>query len=175
MTDNNEKDTFEELLDLRMKAQLASQNDDDREIAKVLTFNVAEQVYAIEIQYVTEIIEIPHITAVPAVPDYITGIINVRSKVIPVMNIRLRFGKDEIAADDRTCVIIVNDGDVSVGLIADSVSDVLSVRESNRSETPDAMNVNSDKFIKYIVENADGVKLVLDIKKLLGSEDEKEI
>ncbi|MCH5324155.1 MAG: purine-binding chemotaxis protein CheW [Eubacterium sp.] len=161
-------DTFEELLDLRMKAQLAQQEDYDKEISKVLTFKVAEQTYAIEIEYVTEIIEIPHITVVPAVPEYIKGIINVRSKIVPVMNMRTRFNKPETAYTDRTCVIIVNALDMTVGLIADSVSDVLPVRESNMSATPDAMNVNADKFIKYIVETEDGVNLVLDVERLLG-------
>ncbi len=170
--ENNAKDTFEELLELRTKAQLARQNDYENALAKVLTFRTADQVYAIEIENITEIIEMPHITVVPAVPDYIKGIINVRSRIVPVMSIRLRFGKPETQYTDRTCIIIINAGGMTVGLIADSVSDVISVTEENKALTPDVMNVNSDKFIKYIVETDDGVKLVLDVERLIGVQEQ---
>ena len=121
----NYNDKLQELLNTQKAMEDAKKDPQNTEITKVLTFYIGEQVYGIEIPDVIEIIEVPPITAVPGVPSYIKGIINVRSKIVPVVNIRSRFGKEEIPFNDRTCIIIVSTGDdVSVGLIVDSVADL---------------------------------------------------
>ena len=109
--------------------------------------------------------------------DYIReGKINVRSKIVPVVNIRSRFGKEEIPFNDRTCIIIVSTGDdVSVGLIVDSVADVIPVTEQHISKTPELTGVNSNKFIKSILEMNDGIKLVLDVSKLIDEHASEEM
>ncbi len=169
MADNyNEK--LQALLNSQMAMELAKNNEIQQELTKVLTFSIGEQIYGIEIPYVIEIIEVPHITKVPAVPDYIKGIINVRSKIVPVVNIRSRFGKEEIPYDDRTCIIIVSTGDISVGLIVDKIADVISISENHISKTPDLNNINATKFIKFILEMNDGIKLVLDVSKLIDEQ-----
>ncbi|MDR0805079.1 MAG: chemotaxis protein CheW [Oscillospiraceae bacterium] len=144
----------------------------EKEITKTLTFAIGEQVYGIEIPYVIEIISVPKITRVPCsdVPYYIKGIINVRSKVVPVVNMRACFGKEEVEYDEKTCIIIVSLKDVSVGLIVDEVRDVLSVKQKHISKTPELNNVNNNKFIEYILEMDDGIKLILDIKKIIFDE-----
>lgn len=171
MPEQTEKDTFDELLDLRMKAQLEQRDRIDPIEAKVLTFRIDGQTYAVEIDRVDEIIELPAVTAVPAVPEYVMGVINVRSRVVPVMSVRKRFGKEEIPYTDRTCVLIITVAGMTVGLIADSVSDVVSIRRSCISATPDIQNVNADKFIKYIAEPESGRCLVLDAERLIGADD----
>ena len=91
------------------------------------------------------------------------------------MNIRSRFGKEEIPFNDRTCIIIVSTGDVSVGLIVDSVADVIPVTEQHISKTPELTGVNSNKFIKSILEMNDGIKLVLDVPKLIDEHASEEM
>jgi purine-binding chemotaxis protein CheW len=143
------------------------------EITKVLTFLIGEQIYGIEIPYIIEIIGVPAITHVPCyeIPSFIKGIINVRSKVVPVVDVRACFGKPEIEYNERTCTIIVAHEGVSVGLIVDEVLDVLSVTERHLARTPELNQVNNNKFIDYILEMGDGVKLVLDVQKLIFDHD----
>ncbi len=157
-----------------IKEAVAKQQSGDRKLAadnsvlgKVMTFNIGEQVYGIEIQYVTEIIEMARITKVPHVPPYIKGIINVRSKVVPIIDIRLRFGKEEIPYTSRTCTIILTFDDVAVGIIVDSVADVEDIHTGEISATPDNNNVNENAFIQYMIRSGETVKLILDVAKLL--------
>lgn len=172
----NYNDKLQELLNTQKAMEDAKKDPQNTEITKVLTFYIGEQVYGFEIPDVIEIIEVPPITAVPGVPSYIKGIINVRSKIVPVVNIRSRFGKEEIPFNDRTCIIIVSTGDdVSVGLIVDSVADVIPVTEQHISKTPELTGVNSNKFIKSILEMNDGIKLVLDVSKLIDEHASEEM
>lgn len=172
----NYNDKLQELLNTQKAMEDAKKDPQNTEITKVLTFYIGEQVYGIEIPDVIEIIEVPPITAVPGVPSYIKGIINVRSKIVLVVNIRSRFGKEEIPFNDRTCIIIVSTGDdVSVGLIVDSVADVIPVTEQHISKTPELTGVNSNKFIKSILEMNDGIKLVLDVSKLIDEHASEEM
>ena len=163
-----------------IKEAVAKQQSGDRKLAadnsilgKVMTFNIGDQVYGIEIQYIIEIINIPHITKVPHVPNYIKGIINVRSKVVPIVDIRTRFGKPEIPYTNHTCIITLNFNDTSVGSIVDSVADVEDIHTGDISATPENKNVNTNEFIQYMIRGeADNTKLILDVAKLL---DEQEV
>lgn len=134
---------------------------------EILQFEIDGAVYGIEIQYITEIIQIQQITVVPKVPKYIKGIINLRGKVIPVMSVRKRFGKEEIPYDDRTCVIVVEWDGLAVGLIVDRVREVAQVSPSEVSGTPDYKNVNINSYISYIIESNDEIKLLLDCETLV--------
>lgn len=141
-----------------------------RILGKVMTFYVGEQVYGVEINDVVEIIEVPQITKVPSLPSYIKGIINVRSKVVPVIDIRLRFGKEEIPYTSRTCTIILSRDDISVGVIVDSVADVEDIFANDITATPDNRSVNTNAFIQYMIRSGENVKLILDVEKLLNDE-----
>ncbi len=157
----------------KMDSKKTAAIEKESEINKVLTFAIGEQVFGIEIPYVIEILGVPKITRVPCaeVPYFIKGIINVRSKVVPVVNMRSCFGKEEVEYDERTCTIIVALKDISVGLIVDEVLDVLSVFQKHIAKTPELNNVNNNKFIDYILEMNDGIKLILDIKKIIFDHD----
>lgn len=134
---------------------------------EVLLFSVDNNVYGIEIQYITEIIGIQPITIVPKVPNYIKGVINIRGKVIPVMNVRKRFDKEEIPYDERTCIIVVEWDGTAVGLIVDRVREVLGVNPVEISAPPDYKKVNSNRYIRNIINSNGEIKLLLDIQKLI--------
>lgn len=133
----------------------------------ILTFYVEDQIYGIEIKYITDIIEILPITAIPKVPKYIKGVFNLRGKVIPVMSIRERFGKEQIPYDSRTCVVVLEINDVSAGIIIDKVCEVANVKSDDITPPPSFKSVNVNRFISNIVNADDHVKLILDCNKLI--------
>ncbi|GAA0133793.1 chemotaxis protein CheW [Paenibacillus sp. YSY-4.3] len=143
---------------------------EDTQTGKFLTFQLGEEFYGIEIKYVTEIIGIQRITVVPEMPDYLRGIINLRGKIIPVMDVRLRFKKSFRDYTDRTCVIVVDIRDISIGLIVDSVSEVLFIPEEEMIPPPE-FHKSTSKFIKAIGKVGQDVKLVLDCEKLLHEQE----
>ncbi len=145
--------------------------EEDTQKDKFLTFSMGKEDYGIEIRYVTEIIGIQAITEVPEMPDYVKGIINLRGKIIPVMDVRLRFKKEEIQYNDRTCVIVIDIKDLSVGLIVDTVSEVLSIEEQDIVPPPEMSKGFHNKYIKGIGKVGSDVKLILDCDKLLNDED----
>ena len=112
------------------------EEENDRE-NKYLLFNLGKEIYGIGIVQVTEIIELQDITSVPDVPEYVKGVINFRGGLIPILDLRLRFEMEERIHDDRTCIIIVNIDDKSVGLIVDTVSEVQDIGEESIEPPPD--------------------------------------
>lgn len=149
------------------------EQEEDTQKGKFLTFSMGNEMYGIEIRYVTEIIGIQTITEVPELPQYIRGIINLRGKIIPVMDVRLRFKKPFREYNDRTCVIVVDIKDASIGLIVDSVSEVLSIPDGDIVPPPEVNKGLGKRYIKGIGKVENDVKLLLDCEKLL-SEDELE-
>ena len=151
-------------------AQELLEQEEDTQKDKFLTFLLGNEHYGIEIKYVTEIIGIQSITEIPELPNYLKGIINLRGKIIPVMDVRLRFKKDPKEYNDRTCVIVVDIWKMSVGLIVDCVSEVLSISEQDIVPPPE-INKGSSKYIKGIGKVGNDVKLILDCNKLLSDEE----
>lgn len=147
--------------------------EEDTQKGRFLTFLLGQESYGIEIKYVTEIIGIQAITEIPELPEYVKGIINLRGKIIPVMDVRLRFNKEAREYNDRTCVIVVDIRELSVGLIVDSVSEVLSIPETGIVEPPRINKGFNNRYIKNIGKVDNEVKLLLDCERLL-TEDELE-
>jgi len=145
--------------------------EEDTQKGRYLTFLIGKETYGIEIRFVTEIIGIQAITEIPELPEYIKGIINLRGKIIPVMDIRLRFKKEPREYNDRTCVIVVDISDVSIGLIVDSVAEVLAISDEDVVEPPQMNKGFNNRYIKNIGKAGNDVKLLLDCEKLL-TEDE---
>ncbi len=145
--------------------------EEDTQRGRFLTFTLGKESYGIEIKYVTEIIGIQEITEIPELPDYVKGIINLRGNIIPVMDVRLRFKKEAKAYNDRTCVIVIDIKDISIGLIVDTVSEVLTIPEENIVKPPRINKGSSNRYIKNIGKVGNEVKLLLDCEKLL-TEDE---
>lgn len=147
------------------------ETEEDTQKGKFLTFSLGREVYAIEIKFVTEIIGIQPITEVPELPAYVKGIINLRGKIIPVMDVRLRFKKKSVEYNDRTCIIVIEIKDISLGLIVDNVSEVLSIADENIVPPPDMNKVSENKYIKAIGKVENDVKLILDCEKLMSDKD----
>ncbi len=153
-----------------MSEMIAEYEDDseDTQRGKYLTFSVGEESYGIEINHVTEIIGIQEITEIPGMPDYIKGIINLRGKIIPVIEVRLRFKKKAIGYNDRTCIIVIDVRDLSIGLIIDSVSEVIRIEDHNIVQPPDIKTGFHNNYIKGIGKVDSEVKLLLDCDLLVN-------
>jgi purine-binding chemotaxis protein CheW len=142
---------------------------------KFLTLSLAGEEYGIEILKVKEIIGMMPITTVPLTPPSVKGVINLRGKVIPVVNLRLKFGMEEVAYTDRTCIIVVEikrqGGSVLIGIVVDSVSEVLNIKANDIEETP-AFGVRVDtNYILGMAKMSGGVKILLDIDRVLNADE----
>ena len=146
--------------------------EEDTQKDKYLTFSLGEETYGIDIRVVIEIIGIQRITSVPEVPDYIRGIINLRGKIIPVVDMRLRFRREFREYTDRTCVIVVEINGVLIGLIVDGVSEVLDIAE-DKVVPPPELKASQNKYIRGIGKLESNVVLLLDWEKLFSKDDQE--
>lgn len=145
--------------------------NEDTQKDKYLTFHLAGEDYGLEIKHVTEIIGIQRITEVPDMPDFVKGVINLRGKVIPVMDVRKRFNLPSRDYDDRTCIIVVNINDTAVGLVVDEVREVADIPEEQVEPPPRTMKGSGRGFIQGMGKMGDAVKILLDVNKLLFEEE----
>jgi purine-binding chemotaxis protein CheW len=151
--------------------QLVINQEEDTQKGKFLTFTLGNEAYGLEIKYVTEIIGVQEITEIPELPEYIRGIINLRGKIIPVMDVRLRFRKPFREYNDRTCIVVVDIKDISVGLIVDAVSEVMTIQDQDVVPPPELNKGLGNKYIKGIGKVGSEVKLLLDCSKLLNDDE----
>ena len=146
----------------------------DRE-GKYLTFTLANEEYGIGILKIKEIIGMMPITTVPRTPEFVKGVINLRGKVIPVVDLRLRFGMEAIDYTERTCIIVVEvaaqSGTVMIGIVVDSVSEVLNIKGDDIENTPTfGTKLNTD-YIQGMAKMDGGVKILLDIDQILSAQE----
>ena len=142
---------------------------------KYLTFSLADEEYGIGILKIKEIIGMMHITTVPQTPEFIKGVVNLRGKVIPVIDLRLRFGIEAIDYNELTCIIVVEvEGKVStiqIGIVVDTVSEVLNVNADAIEDTPAfGTSLNTD-YILGMAKMEGGVKILLDIDRVLNTDE----
>ena len=142
---------------------------------KYLTFSLASEEYGIGILKIKEIIGMMPITSVPQTPEYIKGVVNLRGKVIPVMDLRLRFSMPAMDYTERTCIIVVEisgqAGTVQVGVVVDAVSEVLNIKSEDIEPTPSfGTKLNTD-YILGLAKTGGGIKILLDITRVLSSEE----
>ena len=142
---------------------------------KYLTFSLAGEEYGIVILKVKEIIGMMPITPVPKTPFYIKGVINLRGKVIPVADLRLKFDMEEMGYTERTCIIVVEiregNGHILMGIVVDSVSEVLNIKNGEIEDTPTFGTQMDTDYILGMAKTGGGVKILLDIDKVFGGED----
>ncbi len=145
---------------------------------KYLTFTLGTEEYGLEILKVREIIGIMNITSVPRTPDYVQGVINLRGKVIPVICLRVKFGLERAEFTDQTCIIVVdieqNGRSLQMGILVDSVSEVLDISE-NEIEDPPTMGSLDTGFILGMAKCKDGVKILLNIDEVLRTDEIREM
>lgn len=142
---------------------------------KYLTFTLAGEDYGIGILKIKEIIGMMPITSVPQTPSFVKGVVNLRGKVIPVMDLRLKFGLPAIDYSERTCIIVVEisgqSGSIKIGIVVDAVSEVLNIKGEDVENTPAfGTRVNTD-YILGMAKIGGSVKILLDIDKVLSSQD----
>lgn len=140
---------------------------EDTQRDKYLTFHLANEDYGIEIRFVTEIIGIQKITNIPNMANFIKGVINLRGKVIPVMDVRARFGLSSREYDERTCVIVVNVSEQDIGLVVDRVNEVVDIPATQVEPPPISSQNQSARYIRGIGKVGNSVKILLDAEKLL--------
>jgi purine-binding chemotaxis protein CheW len=144
-------------------------NKDSATRGMYLTFVVDQDDYALEIDYVTEIIQMQAITDMPELPPYIKGVINLRSKIVPVMDIRTRFGKEERIPDDRTCIVVVDVDGADIGMIIDTVRETMHIEEENIAPPSQARRGMDNKYIKGVCKTELGTKLLIDLERVVAA------
>jgi purine-binding chemotaxis protein CheW len=147
------------------------EENEDTQRGRFLTFALGEEKFGIDIKYVTEIIGMQPITALPEAPDYTKGIINLRGKIIPVIDIRLKFKKEPKEYNDRTCIIVIDIEEVKVGLIVDDVADVLKIEDENIAPPPDHRAGIQNRYLAGIGKVSSNVILLLSCEKLFLEEE----
>jgi purine-binding chemotaxis protein CheW len=159
---------MEESLEIMDQAAKAMEEKD----GKYLTFTLAEEEYGIGILKIKEIIGMMSITTVPQTPKFVKGVINLRGKVIPVIDLRLRFGMESMDYTERTCIIVVEiDGTAStvqIGIVVDAVSEVLNITGKDIEDTPTFGAKLNTNYILGMAKMEGGVKILLDIDRVLN-------
>jgi purine-binding chemotaxis protein CheW len=141
---------------------------------KYLAFTLAQEEYAIAIRNVREIIRIMPITAVPSTPDFMKGLLNLRGKLIPVLDLRVKFGMEKIAFAERTCIIVVEaagkDGLIIAGFAVDAVATVLTINAADLEEAPFFGLERTMGYIMALAKLNGGIKIIIDVDRVIGRE-----
>lgn len=145
----------------------------DTQKDKYVTFMSGDEYFGLKIEYANEIIVLQEITTVPESEDYIKGLINLRGKIIPVIDVRLRFNQEPFEYNDRTCIIVINVQSTVVGLIVERIAEVVEISEENLLPAPSIKHEDEgrNRYVYAIGKVDDQVKLLLDPEKLLNDED----
>jgi purine-binding chemotaxis protein CheW len=151
-------------------AQVEQAQTEGRE-GKYLTFVLGQEEYGLEILKVREIIGMLEITAVPQTPPFVKGVINLRGKVIPVVDLRLKFGMEEKEPTQETCIIVVVVDGVQMGIVVDTVNEVLDITEDQIEDPPRFGTSIDTDFIRGMGKVEGKVKILLDIQRVLTSDE----
>lgn len=163
-----EEKTQEELLLEASEAIEEAASDEDASRDRFMTFRCGDEYYGIAITYVEEITTMQNITEVPEMEDYVKGLINLRGKIVPVIDVRLRFKKEPIPYNDRTCIMVITIKNSMIGLIIDTIAEVVKI-EKDDIVPPANKNdkTGPDKFVYALGKVGSDVKLLIDPEKLI--------
>jgi purine-binding chemotaxis protein CheW len=143
---------------------------DDR-VGKYLAFHLGQEEFAIRVLKVREIMGVLEITAVPQMPDYVKGVINLRGKVIPVVDLRRKFGLPSVDYDQKTCIIVVQtrgeNGPMMMGIVVDGVSEVVNLGAGDIEDTPDFGGGGKVPYLLGMAKSKGKVRILLDIDQVL--------
>lgn len=141
---------------------------------KYLTFAIDGEEYGVPVLQVREIVKLLPITRVPQVPEHVKGVVNLRGKVVPVVDLRLKLGFGPCECTDRTCIVIVeihvDGGDALIGLIVDAVSEVATIVSRELQDTPCLGGGIDPSYIKAIAKVKDGVRMLIDLERVLAGD-----
>ena len=140
-----------------------------------IIFFIDGREYGIEIRYLIEIIAFQPVTFVPNLPKYVKGVLNLRGKIIPVLDVRTRFGMPSIDYTENTCILILNFNNLSASLIVDGVKEVLKITKDNIEPSPGFEEANVERFVDSIGKSGDTLKILINVEKFIHEKDIKEI
>lgn len=155
---------------LQILTNTIEQADTSEMDGKYLTFWTDGQLFGVPIAHVVQIVGMQQVTEVPDFPHYAKGIINLRGSIIPLIDIRLRLGKQEAAYNERTCIIVTDINENSVGFIVDEVDAVIAIAESSISPPPQ-LSGSVGGYISGIGKLEDRVALLMDTRKIVGEDE----
>jgi purine-binding chemotaxis protein CheW len=141
------------------------------QVSQQLTFALAGEEYGVEILAVREIRSWSQVTRIPQTPDYVLGVLNLRGAIVPIMDLRLRFGLVRESYGDETVMIIVAIGDRLFGIVVDAVSDVIDIDPMATKPVPDMGAVVDTRYLKGLVTHEERMVMLLDVEKLMRPED----
>ncbi len=156
-----------------MAEEIKEELEDDAQRGKFMTFRTGKEYFGINISYVNEIIMMQPITAIPEAEDYIKGLINLRGKIIPVIDVRTRFKMEPQEYTDRTCIIVINVKTTVIGLIVEQIAEVDTISEDDIVPPPSLGHKEHEhnKYVYGLARTGDSVKLLIDPEKLIKDED----
>jgi purine-binding chemotaxis protein CheW len=164
MAENVKRDLMDETIG-------ADDDNEDTQANKYLFFRIAKESYGIGIRHIIEIIELQTISVVPDMPHYVKGVINLRGKVIPIIDLRLRFDIDERVYDDRTCIVVSEIDRILICFIVDTVEEVIEIPENQVEPPPNFKSASGrDRYISGLGKAGETVKILLDVEKLVRDE-----
>lgn len=148
------------------------EDDEDTLANKFLIFHIENERYGLEIRYITDIIGFIDYTEIPEMPEYIKGVINLRGRVIPLVDVRLRFHLVSKEYNDRTCIIIINIENKEIGLIVDSVAEIVEIQPKDIAPPPKFKSTTmKNRYVMGLGKLAERVHILLDVRKMVYEED----
>jgi purine-binding chemotaxis protein CheW len=151
-----------------------SEQAENNPITQWVTFRLAEETYGVNVMQVQEVLRMTEIAPVPGAPSYVLGIINLRGNVVTVMDTRSRFGLPPHEHDDATRIVIIEAEDQVVGILVDSVAEVVYLKQSDIEVAPNVGNEESSRYIQGVANRDEGLLILVDLDKLLTDEEWKE-
>lgn len=152
---------------------VVEENDDT--IIQWVTFHLENEKYGIKVMQVQEVLRMTEIAPVPGAPHYVIGIINLRGSVVTVIDTRRRFGLPDVENDDETRIVIVESNNNVVGILVDSVAEVVDLKMSEIETAPNVGNDESSKYIQGVSSREDELLILVDVNKLLSDEEWQDV
>lgn len=147
----------------------------DDEVLQWVTFALEGETYGVDVMAVREVLRFQEVAPVPGAPDYVLGIINIRGAVISVISTRRRFGLPQTEADDNSRIMIVEIGSYIIGIVVDSVAEVVYLKQSDIESTPNAGQDDASRLIQGVCKRGEQLLILLDLEKMLTREELAEI
>lgn len=147
---------------------------EDNATLRWVTFFLSQEKYGINVMQVQEVLRVSEIAPVPGAPDYVLGIINLRGNVVTVIDTRQRFGLESKEVDDSSRIVIVESNDQVVGILVDSVAEVVDLQLSEIESAPNVGSEDSSRFIQGVASQQDELLIIIDLNKLLSDEEWEE-
>lgn len=144
-------------------------------VMQMVTFRLSDETYGINVMHVQEVLRITEIAPVPGAPDYVLGIINLRGNVVTVIDTRRRFGLMPVDTDDSSRIVIIESDEQVVGILVDSVAEVVELHQSEIDSAPNVGNDESSRYIQGVANRENDLLIVVDLNKLLTKEEWSEM